>query len=84
VTAGPPQRVSAFGLGSPQPRLLAERTQKARRPGRCALDGCHITVGIRIGQLPDGRWATVACVVRANRASERPASKDGPPPTQEG
>ena len=57
-----------FGEGSPQPRLLAERCMKARWDGRCALDGCPITVGTRIGQLPDGRWAAVACIVKHGQA----------------
>lgn len=60
-----------FGWGSPRPVLLAERVMKARGSGRCALDGCPITAGVRIGQLPDGRgWATVACIVRANQGSQ--------------
>lgn len=62
-----------FGWGSRQPVVLAERVMKARTSGRCALDGCAIYVGTRIGQLPDGRWATVACIVAANQES-RPAT----------
>ena len=63
------QHVSPFGLGSPTPVVLASRVMKARRPGSCAVDGCAIYVGTRIGELPDGRWATVACIVAANRSA---------------
>jgi hypothetical protein len=50
---------------SPEPLLLASRCMRARTNSRCALDGCPITVGVRIGQLPDGRWAKVTCVIAA-------------------
>lgn len=62
---------------SPPPRLLADRVMKARGDSRCALDACAITVGTRIGRLPDGRWAAVACIVRANQ--NVPANQGGGP-----
>jgi hypothetical protein len=58
------------GGESPRPVLLARRTMKARHAGRCWLDGCAIVVGVRIGQLPSGRWATAACIIRANQHRE--------------
>jgi hypothetical protein len=44
--------------------LLATHVRKARRTGRCALDGCPIRVGDRIGLLPGAGWAAVACIIK--------------------
>lgn len=46
---------------------LATRTMKARHPGTCALDGCSIFVGDRIGLIPGTGWARVICINARNR-----------------
>ena len=44
--------------------LIAKRTRKARKPTRCALDNCPISVGNRIGLVDSIGWAKVTCIVR--------------------
>lgn len=55
----------------------ALRARKARRWSRCALCPVRISVGNRIGQLPDGRWAHIACVI-ATQAAARITMGGGP------
>ncbi len=47
------------------PALLATRTRKARRDGRCPLCPHPIRTGQRVG-LVAGQWAHCSCIVRVN------------------
>lgn len=76
VRCGRPAEAHA-GVGRGVTPNLAVRVRKARHPGRCALDGCPVRVGDRIGLLPGTGWAAVACITARQRdgqdQSERPA-----------
>lgn len=52
-----------------RPLLLATRTRKARRAGRCVLCAGPVATGQRIGLLLRG-WAHVTCIVQANRPTQ--------------
>jgi len=47
------------------PALLATRTRKARRDGRCPLCPHPVRTGQRVG-LVAGQWAHCSCIVRVN------------------
>jgi hypothetical protein len=50
--------------------VLATRTRKARRPGRCVLCRGPVLIGQRIA-LTGGGWAHVSCVLAANTATTK-------------
>ena len=57
---------------TPDPRAV--RVRKARSWSACALCPVMICTGNLIGKLPSGRWAHAACIIRAQRTQDAPAS----------
>lgn len=66
--------------------VLALRTRKARRSGRCCLCPASVLTGQRIGLLVTG-WAHVECIVAAQqreRDSLRALMTTPPQPSERG